>query len=78
MIDPVATSRSKMYGGEIRKYRIASRNRLIQYLFLEGPHHVWLVYPQSLTVELSSYGLRTVDVAADESETADEGDKADP
>ncbi len=62
----VAASYSKMYGGEIRKYRIASRNRRIQYLFVAGPHHVWLVYPQALTTELSSYGLRTIDVIADE------------
>ncbi len=62
----LAGSRSKMYGGRIRKYRIASRNRQIQYLFVAGPHHVWLVHPQALTVELSSYGLRTVDVVADE------------
>lgn len=62
----VSDSRSMMYGGDIRKYRIASRNRRIQYLFVAGPHHVWLVHPQSVTVELSSYGLRTIDVIADE------------
>lgn len=62
----VSTSRSKVYGGEIKKYRIASRNRRIQYFFVAGPSHVWLIHPQSFTVELSSYGLRTVDVVADE------------
>ena len=62
----VSTSRSSMYGGEIKKYRIASSNRRIQYLFVAGPHQVWLVNPQAFTVELSSYGLRTVDVVADE------------
>jgi hypothetical protein len=62
----VSTSRSSMYGGEIKKYRIASSNRRIQYLFVAGPHQVWLVNPQALTTELSSYGLRTVDVVADE------------
>jgi len=62
----VSASRSSMYGGEIRKYRIASMNQQIQYLFVVGPHHVWLVNPQAFTVELSSYGLRTVDVVADE------------
>ena len=62
----VSTSRSSMYGGEIRKYRLASRNRRIQYLFVAGPHQVWLVNPQAFTVELSSFGLRTVDVVADE------------
>ena len=62
----VSTSRSSMYGGEIEKYRIASCNRRIQYLFVAGPHQVWLVNPQAFTVELSNYGLRTVDVVADE------------
>lgn len=62
----VSYSRSSMYGGDIQKYRIASTNRRIQYLFVAGPHHVWLVNPQAFTVELSSYGLRTVDVVADD------------
>jgi len=62
----VSRSRSSMYGGKIRKFRIASGNRRIQYLFVAGPQHVWLVNPQAFTVELSSYGLRTVDVIADE------------
>lgn len=62
----VSTSRSSMYGGEIKKYRIASNNGLIQYLFVAGPQQVWLVNPQAFTVQLSSYGLRTVDVIADE------------
>jgi len=62
----VSRSRSSMYGGKIQKYRIASTNRRIQYMFVAGPNHVWLVNPQALTVELSSYGLRTVDVIADE------------
>lgn len=61
-----STSRSSMYGGAIRKYRIASSNRQIQYLFVAGPHQVWIVNPQAFTVELSSYGLRTVDAIADE------------
>lgn len=62
----VSRSRSSMYGGEIGKYRIASRNRLVQYLFVAGPHHVWIVNPQPFTVELSSFGLRTVDAIVDE------------
>lgn len=61
----VSLSRSSMYGGEIKKYRIASTNKRIQYLFVAGPHHVWIVNPQPFTVQLSSYGLRTVDVIAD-------------
>lgn len=62
----VSISRSSMYGGRIEKFRIASRNRRIQYLFVAGPDHVWIVNPQPFTVELSSYGLRTVDVIVDE------------
>ncbi len=59
-------SRSSMYGGKLRKIRIASRNRQIQYFFVAGPNHVWLVHPQAFTTKLSSYGVRTVDVVADE------------
>lgn len=61
-----AESRSAAYGGDITKYRITSLNRRIQYMFVAGPQHVWIVHPQALTTELSSYGLRTVDVNADE------------
>ena len=60
------TSKSTFYGGDIRKFRFLSKNTQIQYLFVQGPRHVWLVHPQSLTTELSSYGLRTVDVNADD------------
>jgi len=62
----VSASRSSMYGGDIQKYRIASKNGRIQYLFVAGPQHVWMVHPQAFTTELSSYGLRTVDVIGDE------------
>lgn len=62
----VSESRSSMYGGRIDKYRIASANGLVQYLFVAGPHHAWIVNPQPFTVELSSYGLRTVDAIVDE------------
>jgi hypothetical protein len=58
--------RSSLYGGEVDRFRILSRNRRIQYLFLAAPRHVWIVPPQALTTELSSFGVRTVDVVADE------------
>jgi len=61
-----ASSRSRLYGGRLGRYRIASRNRRIQYLFFAGPHQVWIVPPQATTRELSSYGVRTVDVHAPE------------
>jgi hypothetical protein len=62
----VSRSASRMYGGQIRKLRILSKNRKIQYQFVAGPHHVWIIPAQTLGTELSSYGVRTVDVIADE------------
>jgi len=62
----VSRSASRMYGGEIRKLRILSKNARIQYQFVAGPHHVWIIPAQALDTELSSYGVRTVDVIADE------------
>ncbi len=59
-------SKSNLYGGEIRKFRILSTNRRIQYQFIAGPRQVWIIPPQTLTTEISSYGVRTIDVAADE------------
>ena len=58
--------RSNLYGGELRKFRVLSRNRKIQYQFVAGPRHAWIIPPQPLTTELMSYGLRTVDVNGDE------------
>jgi len=57
---------SKIYGGPIERLRILSRNRLIQYLFFAGPRHVWIIPPQATTTQLSSFGVRTIDVEADE------------
>lgn len=64
----VETSRSssRLYGGPLRRFRILSENRRIQYLFFAAPRHVWIVPPQATTTELSSYGVRVVDVKADE------------
>ena len=59
-------SRSRVYGGRLRRFRILSRNRRIQYLFFAGRRQAWLVPPQTLTTRLSPYGLRTIDVAVDE------------
>lgn len=57
---------SRIYGGRVRRFRILSRNRSIQYLFCAGRRHAWIIPPQALTTELSSYGVRTIDVKADE------------
>lgn len=61
-----AESASNIYGGKIEKIRIVSKNRRIQYQFVVGPHHVWINPPQALTTELSTFAVRTVDVAADD------------
>lgn len=62
----IARSSSRLYGGSIRRFRILSVNRCIQYLFMAGPRHVWIVPPQATTTELSSYGIRVVEVKADD------------
>ncbi|MFQ5416494.1 MAG: hypothetical protein ACE5FL_05515 [Myxococcota bacterium] len=62
----VCESKSRLYGGGIRKFRIVSSNRQIQYQFIAAPRHVWIIPPQTLTPELMSYAVRTVDVNADE------------
>jgi hypothetical protein len=59
-------SKSVMFGGRIQRFRILSVNQRIQYLFFAGPDNVWIVPPQATTTELSSYGVRTIDVAIDE------------
>jgi hypothetical protein len=62
----VAHTHSAMYGGTLRRFRILSTNKRIQYLFFGGPHQAWIIPAQATTTELSSYGVRTVDVIADE------------
>jgi hypothetical protein len=59
-------SASRLFGGRIRKFRIVSHNRLVQYQFVAAPRHVWLNPPQTLTTEISSYGVRTLDAVMDE------------
>ncbi|MEM7413426.1 MAG: hypothetical protein AAF430_24555 [Myxococcota bacterium] len=61
-----STSKSSLYGGRLRRYRILSQNREIQYLFMAGPKQAWIIPPQATTTDLSSYGVRTIDVAADD------------
>jgi len=62
----VETSTSKLYGGKLERFRVLSRNREIQYLFFKSPRHAWIIPPQATTAELSSYGVRTIDVVCDE------------
>jgi len=62
----VASSRSTLYGGKVRRFRVLSKNRSIQYLFMAAPRHAFVIPPQALTTELSSFGVRTVDVVVHE------------
>lgn len=62
----VSRSTSRLYGGSLHRYRILSRNRKVQYLFMAGPRQVWIIPAQATTTQLSSYGVRTIDVIADE------------
>jgi cytochrome c5 len=59
-------SKSNLYGGVLTKLRILSENRTIQYQFMAAPRQVWIIPPQTLTTELSTYGVRTLDVEVDE------------
>ncbi|MBW2493710.1 MAG: hypothetical protein JRE43_03075 [Deltaproteobacteria bacterium] len=60
------TSKSKLYGGCLQRFRILSKNRKIQYLFFAGPHSAWIIPPQTTAGNLTSYGVRAIDVIADE------------
>lgn len=62
----LTTSASKFFGGTLRKFRVLSTNRTIQYQFVGSPTHAWVNPPQTLTTELSTYGVRTLDVLVDE------------
>lgn len=57
-------TQSAFFGGDLHKVRVLSTNREIQYMFFASPTHAWLNPPQALTRELSTYGVRLVDVEA--------------
>jgi hypothetical protein len=57
---------SRLYGGKLKRFRILSTNRKIQYLFMAGPKSAWIVPPQATTTEIMSYGVRTIDVLVDD------------
>lgn len=59
-------SKSTLYHGKIRRFRILSRNKKVQYLFFRGPRHVWIAPPQTCETNLSSYGVRLITVRADD------------
>lgn len=63
----VAHGTSRIYGGPLRRYRIVSHNKRVQYFFMAGTKQVWIASCQATSTELSSFGLRTLDaVVADE------------
>lgn len=62
----MAESTSVLYGGKLERYRILSVNKRVQYLFFSGPLQVWIIPPQATTTQLSSFGVRTVDVVIDD------------
>ena len=60
------TSDSRLYSGRLDRYRILSSNRLVQYLFIAGPHQAWIIPPQATSQSLTSFGVRTIKVAFDD------------
>lgn len=62
----IGSSHSNLYGGALRKYRIASMNGLVQYQFVESPTHVWINPPQTFIPEITTYGVRSLHVSGDD------------
>ena len=61
-----SSSRSKLYGGAIMRFRICSKNKRIQYLFMRAPSQSWIIPPQPVALHLMSFGVHTVDANVDE------------
>lgn len=61
-----STSKSSLYHGKIRRFRILSDNGRIQYFFFAGPRHAWLAPPQTLEPIVGSYGVRLIAPLADD------------
>lgn len=62
----VTRSRSQFYGGTVAKYRILSHNGVVQYQFVASPTHVFVNPPQSLSRDLTSFGVRSQHVWVDD------------
>jgi len=62
----ISASKSKLYGGRLKRFRVLSKNRRIQYLFFAGRRNTWIIPPQTTAPDLTSYGVRPIDVIADE------------
>ena len=62
----VAKLNSRLYGGELKRFRIASQNRRVQFHCVAAPRHHWIASVQATTTALSTYALRLVDAVVDE------------
>ncbi len=61
-----ASTKSRLYGGKVTLHRVLSRNMKVQWGFFVAPRHAWLGSLQSTTASLTSFGVRPIDVSADE------------
>jgi hypothetical protein len=50
----------------VRKFRVLSANGAVQYQLVAARRHAWVNHPQALTRAITTYGVRDVDVLADE------------
>jgi len=57
---------SRLYGGMVRRFRIVSHNREVQFLFFAGPRQVWIGSCQSTRPEITSYAVRPVTPRVDD------------
>lgn len=57
----VARGTSRLYGGPLRRFRIVSENRRVQFLFFAAPRLAWIASCQATSTELSTFAVRTVD-----------------
>jgi hypothetical protein len=62
----VAHGHSRLYGGKLQRFRIVSKNRKVQFLFMAGPRQVWIPSCQATTTQIMSYGVRTIDARVDD------------
>ena len=57
---------SRLYGGTVTRYRFMSMNREIQHLLFLAPKHAWMIPPQALNTDITSFAVRSTDVNFDE------------
>ena len=57
---------SRLYEGTVQRLRFVSTNREVQHLLFLAPRHAWMVPPQTLDRDLTSYAVRPVQPNFDE------------